>query len=449
MTMASSDERRSAGRAAREAAPLADQAALPTTRPDPLEILRAQDASRLQELVPIRYGRMSVSPFTFLRGSAAVMAADLDATPNSGVTAQLCGDAHVSNFGVFAGPDRRLLFDINDFDETHPGPFEWDVKRLAGSIVVAARDRGFDDAVATDATRRAVLQYRDAIHRLADADPLDAWYGRIEFEELLPSLDAKGQKIIAKTAKKARSRTSMKALEKLTTVVDGRRQIVADPPLVVPARDVANAPDEEAVAEFLAEYRASIGDDVAALLGRYTYVDFALKVVGVGSVGTRAVIVLFEDGDGAPLFLQLKEAGRSVLEPFTAPSRYDHGGRRVVEGQRLMQAASDIFLGWARNPVSGIDFYFRQLRDMKGGIEIETLDEKRFVGYVRLCADTLARAHARGGDAAAIDGYVGEDDTFDGAIAGWALGYAEITGRDHAALAREIDEGRIEAVLDV
>ncbi|HEX6843697.1 MAG TPA: DUF2252 family protein, partial [Actinomycetota bacterium] len=335
MDIRTSDERRATGRAAQTAAPLAGQAALPPTRPDPLGILAAQDATRLPDLVPIRYGRMSASPFTFLRGSAAVMAADLAATPSSEVTTQLCGDAHLSNFGVFAGPDRRLLFDINDFDETHPGPFEWDVKRLAASIVVAARDRGFDDELASDATRRAVAQYREATHRLAAADPLEVWYGRIEFEELLPAAKAKGQKVIEKAAKKARGRTAMKALEKLTTVVDGQRQIVADPPLVVPARDVDDAPDEALITAFLDEYRASLGDDVRAVLDRYAYVDFALKVVGVGSVGTRALIALFEDGDGAPLFLQLKEAGRSVLEPFTAPSRYEYGGQRVVAGQRL------------------------------------------------------------------------------------------------------------------
>jgi uncharacterized protein (DUF2252 family) len=444
-------DRAAAGRARRTQVPAADQAALPpaTADRDPLAILRAQDASRVPDLVPIRYGRMSISPFTFLRGSAGVMAADLAATPASGIDTQLCGDAHLSNFGVFAGPDRRLLFDINDFDETHPGPFEWDVKRLAASIVVAADDRGFDAETGRAAVLHAVATYRATISQLAEEGPLAAWYGRIEFERLLEVSAPKNQKVIAKVGKKARSRTSLKAFEKLTEVVDGERRIVADLPLILPARLAPSAPDAERLASFYATYRGSLRDDVGTLLERFAWVDFARKVVGVGSVGTRAFIVLLQGGDGEPLFLQCKEAGRSVLEAFTSPSRYANGGQRVVEGQRLMQAASDIFLGWSRDPVTGVDFYFRQLRDMKGGVEIEELDPQRFVAYAGLCAITLARAHARGGDPATIGGYLGEDDAFDLEIAEWAAGYAERTSQDHASLVAAIEDGAIDAVLDV
>jgi uncharacterized protein (DUF2252 family) len=438
--LATRDERAGIGAAARDRTPPPALAPIALeARADPLGILAAQDRTRLPDLVPIRYGRMSASPFAFLRGSAA----------DSGISTQLCGDAHVANFGVFAGPDRRLLFDINDFDETNPGPFEWDVKRLAASIVVAARDRGDDPRTARGATLGALARYREEIARLATTDPLATRYGRIEFEELLPRTEGQGRKVAEKVAKKARRRTSLKALDKLTEVVDGRRRIVADPPLLVPARDVPRVQDAERVAAFFSAYRDSLRDDVRVLLDRFAYVDFALKVVGVGSVGTRALVVLLQDGDGVPLFLQCKEAGGSVLEPFTQRSVYENGGRRVVEGQRLMQAASDIFLGWSHDAHTGTAFYFRQLRDMKGGVETRDLDAQRFAGYVQLCAATLARAHARGGDAATIAGYLGDDDAFDTAVTDWAEAYADVTERDHAALAQGIEDGTIDAVVDV
>lgn len=421
-------------------------------RRDPVAILTQQDLSRLPELVPIRHGRMVATPFTFLRGAAAVMAEDLAAAPSSDLTVQLCGDAHLSNFGGYAGEDRRLVFDLNDFDETLPGPFEWDVKRLTASLVVASRDKGFDPANASAAAAAATRTYRESMARFAAMSSMDVWYFRTEADAIFgPHVAASTATTerVRKAVKKARRRTSMQAFEKLTAVVDGRRRIVADPPLIVPI-DVEELP--EMMRRFNAafeEYRASLPSDRRHLLDRFTFVDLAMKVVGVGSVGTRCLIVLLEDDAGYPLFLQGKEATRSVLENHLPLSRYRNSGRRVVEGQRLMQATSDIFLGWCHDAEVGTDFYFRQLRDMKLSADIASFQPETLVEYAGLCGLAMARAHARSGDAAAITGYMGKGDRFEAAITRWATTYADQTDRDHARLVEAVEDGRVEATKDL
>ncbi len=460
----SAQERFAAGKSARKVAPRSSHAEFVTgpDRPDPVALLESQAASRVAELVPIRYGRMLVSPFTFYRGAALVMASDLANTPDSGLRVQACGDAHLSNFGVYGSPERSLVFDINDFDETTPGPWEWDVKRLVASLEIAGRANGHS----ADQRRRmllgAVEAYRMTMANFAQMTNLDVWYARLNIEEQFKQL-RKGRPVdqVKKTQKaiaKARSRDSMQALSKLTEVVDGRRQIVHEPPLIMrleqmaaQREELAQMDVEEQMRGILSGYRRTLPTDRRHLVDQYEYVDTALKVVGVGSVGTRAWIMLMLGRDSEdPLFLQAKEAQASVLERFTGRSEYRNAGQRVVAGQRLMQSTSDIFLGWHRinSPADGIprDYYVRQLRDWKGSADVDDIDPARLFIYGRLCAWTLAKAHARSGDRIAIAGYLGSSDVFDMAIAEFAVAYADQNERDYAALQQAADSGRIEVV---
>ncbi len=411
---------------------------------DPIAILERQAATRVPELVPIRYARMVAGHFPFLRGAPAIMAADLAATPNTGLTVQLCGDAHLSNFGVFASPERSLVFDLNDFDETLPGPFEWDVKRLVASIAVAARANGCPDDEASAAARTAASAYREGMRRLAGRDSLDVWYQQVDADTLVDLVrKPKRRKNVEKTLDAARRRTSLQALHKLTELgPDGRLRIRQQPPLLTPVADA------DAVEEVFAAYRRSLPEERRVLVNRYRIVDFARKVVGVGSVGTRCFVVLLIDRDtGGPLFLQVKEAEESVLAPHLAPSVFRNHGHRVVHGQRLMQSASDIFLGWIAGP-QGRHFYWRQLRDMKGSAEIGTMSRAGLREYAALCGHTLARAHARSGDRIAIADYLGSGESFDRAMAGFALAYADQTVSDHRALVEAIESGRVEAAAN-
>ncbi|MFE9635381.1 DUF2252 domain-containing protein [Streptomyces sp. NPDC006463] len=415
-------------------------------RPDPLRVLQRQAADRVVELLPIRYGRMAVSPFTFLRGAAAVMAADLAAVPNTGLTVQLCGDAHLMNFGVFASPERALLFDLNDFDETLAGPFEWDVKRLAASVAVAARDRGQGDGRARRAALTAAEAYRRTMLQLAEQGELAVWYQRIDPYEVLPLIRERKLRGRAEAnLERARRRTSLQALDKLTEIRDGRRHIIDDPPLL----EAAGRRATQAVDKIFRKYRSTLPEERRLLLDRYRFVDAARKVVGVGSVGTRCYIALLTGRDEQdPLFLQFKEAVPSVLEAHLPADSHDHHGHRVVAGQRLMQATGDIFLGWTTGP-EGRHFYCRQLRDMKGSAVVETMSPSALRDYAGLCGVALARAHARSGDRIAIAGYLGKGDTFDRAVADFALTYADQTVSDHAALTAAVSAGHIVATPDV
>jgi uncharacterized protein (DUF2252 family) len=420
-------------------------------RPDPVDLLEAQDSDRIPDLIPIRYSRMMASPFAFMRGSAIVMACDLASTPRTGIQAQLCGDAHLSNFGAYASPERALLFDVNDFDETLPGPWEWDVKRLAASFVVAGRENGFDAADCREAAQASVASYRQRMAEFSEMGELEVWYSRVSEEEVRGMLsDArtkkKTAKKLSKTVRKARSRDSLQALSKLTRVVDGRRMINDDPPLLerIPEEDEIRAQ----VYAILESYKRTLQEDRRHLLDRYLFVDAARKVVGVGSVGTRAYVVLLEGRDeNDPLFLQVKEAGASVLEGYVKSNTHEHHGHRVVAGQRLMQAASDIFLGWLRGRV-GHDFYVRQLRDMKGSAKIENFTPGELALYARICGWALARAHARSGDRMQIAAYLGKSERFDNAIADFGEAYADQTEQDHAALCAAVESGRITAHVD-
>ncbi|MFW2335581.1 DUF2252 domain-containing protein [Ilumatobacter sp.] len=429
---------------------------MPSTegRRDPIEILTAQDEARLQHLVPIRHGRMSVSPFTFYRGSAAVQAADLSNTPTTDLNVQLCGDAHLSNFGLFNGPDRRLVFDLNDFDESHPGPFEWDVKRLAASVTVAGRNNELSPEKIDRATRASVTAYREAIERCADMGPLDVHYMRLELDRLIEftQRSKKSQKRVDKLQRKATAKDSVRALNKLTDIVDGRRVIVSDPPLITRVDDLIEPDNVAELTDFFARYVETLSPHRRSLLDRYAIVDIAHKVVGVGSVGTRCLIVLLESGDGEPLFLQFKEAVASVLEPYTGASEFEPG-ERVVIGQRLTQTMGDIFLGWSHfeGPRTGRPhyYYFRQMWDGKGSIDVDDMGGGRLRRYAELCGGALAIAHARSGDAAMIAGYVGDDETFDHAVAEFAEQYADLTEHDHEAHLAAIASGRVEAVDDI
>jgi uncharacterized protein (DUF2252 family) len=388
---------------------------------------------------------MAASPFTYLRGAPAVMAADLAVQRNTGLRVQLCGDAHLLNFGVFASPERTLLFDLNDFDETLPGPFEWDVKRLVASVAVAARDNGQPDARAHQAARAAAESYRLSMRRLAGLGELDVWYERIAAEDLVPLVRDLERARIETQLAKARRRTSLQALERLTEVVGGRRRIVQDPPLL----EAVAGLDAASVRKILSDYRSTLPEDRRVLLDRYRFVEAARKVVGVGSVGTRCFVALMTGRDTQdPLFLQIKEAQRSVLEPYLAKSAYRHQGQRVVAGQRLLQAASDIFLGWVSGP-GGRHFYWRQLRDMKGSADVATMSPKLLRDYAALCGRALARAHARSGERIAIAAYLGASDTFDLAMGDFALAYAERTVEDHRTLRAAIESGAIEAASGV
>jgi uncharacterized protein (DUF2252 family) len=454
-------EREASGRAARGQAPRSAHAEFTVTpgRLDPVDLLESQTATRVPELVPIRRGRMSSSPFAFYRGAALVMASDLSTTPSPGLQTQICGDAHMTNFGVFGSPERNLLFDINDFDETAPGPFEWDVKRLAASLEIAGRGNGYKTKQRRAVVVAAVQSYRESMRAFAQQGNLAVWYARLDVEQILrdvrSELPLEGARRTEKLMDKARTRDSMQALEKLANVVDGHARIVAHPPLIdtidvlFPDRDREDVMSE--MRGLLRDYRASLVADRRHLLRRYRLVDMARKVVGVGSVGTRCWILLMEGVDGRdPLFLQAKEATDSVLTRFTGIKQRGQNGERVVLGQRLMQASSDIFLGWHRvnNLADGVqrDFYVRQLRDWKGSLPVEQMTLPGMTVYGRMCGWTLARAHARGGDGIAIAAYLGRKDTFDQAVADFSVAYADQNERDYQALADAISSGRLEAI---
>ena len=433
-------------------------------------LLEEQNLTREPDLIPVRHGRMLVSPFTFYRGAAKIMAADLAATPTAGLNVQLCGDAHLSNFGAFASPERRLLFDLNDFDETLPGPFEYDVKRLAASFMIAARNNGFGKADARAATQASVAAYREAMAGFATMGTLAIWYANLAEGEFLKAVGsaaaeaAKASKKAAKAAKqveksarkgaaKARTRDSLQALSKLGERVDGQYRIVSQPPIVVPARELAATYGlsrdeiEQVIREQFRGYRATLQDDRRRLLERFQFVDMARKVVGVGSVGTRAFIVLLQGRDQQdPLFLQVKEATRSVLEGPLRKSRFKQPGERVVQGQRMMQAASDIFLGWTKGVEDDRYFYWRQLRDMKGSAVVESMAPVALNFYAGICGWTLARAHARSGDPVAIAAYLGESDRFDRSIVDFSKGYADQNELDYQEFAEAIRSGRLEAL---
>jgi uncharacterized protein (DUF2252 family) len=433
------------GRARRKEVPRSSHASweVPADARDPVALLEASNASRLPELVPVRNGRMLVSPFTYLRGSPAVMAADLANTPHSGIDVQLCGDAHLSNFGFYGSPERRLIFDLNDFDESLPGPWEWDVKRLATSVIVSARDAGFSEKTAVAASRETLRRYRETMGDLATMSPLDVWYAHIDSEVILANATAEGRRLTTKITNRARARDSMQALQKLTAIVDGARRIVEDPPIV--ERDPRGSRVLPELQGLFRQYSETLQPHRVHLLAQYRFVDAARKVVGVGSVGTRCWIVLVESVvDGSPLWLQLKEAQPSILVPHLKPSAYGNEGERVVRGQRLLQSVSDIFLGWSST--GGYDFYVRQLRDMKGSIDLTRVTAPVLVGYAGLCGRTLAGAHARTGPAAAIAGYLGSSDAFDRAVTTFALAYAAQNQHDYEALIEAERTGRIEAL---
>jgi uncharacterized protein (DUF2252 family) len=452
--------RRTAGRSARRQVPFESHADVPAAadRPDPVALLQAQGETRVPELVPIRYGRMLVSPFTFFRGAAVIMAADLSRTPSSGLMTQLCGDAHLTNFGAFASPERRLVFDINDFDETHPGPWEWDVKRLAASLAVAGRDNRFRRKDRAAVILSAVSRYRQAMSRFADQRELEVWYARAEMGEvnvlIKDQLGKEKRKRFAQAQAKARTHDHLQAFKKMTTVTNGRRRIVADPPLTVLADDLLPDADradlEQWIRQVLAGYADTLPVDRRRLFSAFRFVDLARKVVGVGSVGTRCWLALLSGRDeNDPLMLQVKEAPASVLAehaPGAPGSAYRNQGERVVCGQRLMQAASDIFLGW--QTVEGVDgqtrdFYVRQLRDWKGSAIVENMDPETMRLYAALCGWTLARAHARTGDRIAIAGYLDGGAAFDQALVEFAERYADLNGGDYARLQEAAGSGRI------
>ncbi len=439
-------ERTAAGKALRDKVPRsshADWKPAPN-RPDPIALLEESNQGRLPELLPIRYGRMLTSPFAFLRGSASIMAADLSETPKTGIKVQACGDCHLSNFGGYGTPERNLVFDVNDFDETLPAPWEWDVKRLAASIVVAGRSLKLSDKASQEAARTAVQSYREHMNEYTQMTVLEVWYSHIGVESLLTfTRNATEQKKLKQEVKKAHILTPVLELHKLTEMVNGQRRFIDNPPLVFhpsPADLLA----EEMVSVFH-KYRKTLRDDWCVLLDEYHVVDVAMKVVGVGSVGTRCGVALLVAGHNDPLFLQIKEARASVLEPYAGKSVYKNHAQRVVAGQQLMQAASDIFLGWTRGD-SGHDFYLRQLRDMKTSVEVEGMSEVDLHGYSPLCGWALARAHARSGDRVMISGYLGQRDTFDQAIAHFAVAYADQTEQDYQELAAAVKAGRLRAI---
>jgi uncharacterized protein (DUF2252 family) len=453
-------ERVALGKAARAQVPRSSHAAFEPApgRPDPIGVLERQASTRVPELVPIRYGRMLVSPFTFYRGAAMIMAGDLAATPRSGLTAQCCGDAHLSNFGVFASPERRLVFDVNDFDETLPGPWEWDVKRLAVSMLIAGINNGYSVKDRERIVLATVGAYRSAMRDFASMNNLKVWYAHMDVETAVAELGSQVKPKMAKRTEKAlakaRTRDSMSAFSKLTERVDGHVRIVDQAPLIVPIQRLVaeGAPDEidEGLHQLLRDYRGTLEFDRRMLLEQFELADFARKVVGVGSVGTRAWIALMLGRDGQdPLFLQIKEAEASVLEGFVGASEFSNHGERVAVGQRLMQASSDIFLGWL-HVASGIDgkardFYGRQLKDWKGSAEIEQMVPKGLSLYGGLCGWTLARAHARSGDRIAIAAYLGNGPSFDRAVLEFSNAYAEQNERDYQALSAAVASGKVKA----
>jgi uncharacterized protein (DUF2252 family) len=480
ITHLGADERKAQGEDARGRTPPASHRGWRPAgnRPDPVALLEQQNTTREPDLVPVRHGRMMVSPFTFYRGAAKIMAADLKDTPTAGLLVQLCGDAHLSNFGVFASPERKLLFDLNDFDETLPGPFEYDVKRMAASFTIAARNNGFSKADTRASTLASAAAYRQAMAEFAQMRTMDIWYAHLTEDDVMAAVrgtvaetkkgggkktkarhkqDVKAATKAAKTAEKTRekahTRDSLQALSKLGEVVDGRYRIVSQPPIVIPARELkasygmSSKEVSKALREQLRAYRATLQDDRRHLLERFEIVDMARKVVGVGSVGTRAFIVLLQGRDaGDPLFLQIKEATASVLEDHLPKSRYKQPGERVVRGQRMMQAASDIFLGWTKGVDVRRHFYWRQLRDMKGSALVEAMSPLGLTFYARTCGWTLARAHARSGDPVAIAEYLGDDDAFDRSITDFSERYAEQNEQDFHDFVKAVRSGRIDAL---
>ena len=470
---ANATERHSLGERARDESPLGGHAGwVPAAdRPDPVGLLEEQDASREADLVPVRHGRMLVSPFTFYRGAAKIMAADLQATPRAGLTTQLCGDAHLSNFGVFASPERNLMFDLNDFDETLPGPFEYDVKRMSASFTIAARNNGYTASETDDITQASVRAYREAMAEFARMRNLDIWYAHLSEQDLVSGIKElrKAQKdkaekkavgraadVARKNTLKARTRDSLQALSKLAEHVDGQYRIISQPPIVIPARELgasygmSSEEVRDTVRDQFRAYRDTLQADRRSLLERFEVIDVARKVVGVGSVGTRAFIVLLQGRDQQdPLFLQVKEASTSVLEDHLPQSRYQQPGERVVQGQRMMQAASDIFLGWTKGAQADRHLYWRQLRDMKGSADVESMKPFALAWYARQCGWTLARAHARSGDSVAIAAYLGSSDEFDRAIGDFSARYADQNDKDYEAFAAAIQSGRLAAVEGV
>ena len=466
-------ERIAAGKDCREATPVSSHKGwVPAAdRPEPAALIEEQNSTRDPDLVPVRHGRMLASPLTFYRGAARIMASDLKDIPRSGLTVQLCGDAHLSNFGVFASPERTLLFDLNDFDETLPGPFEYDVLRMSASFMIAARNNSFADEEARSAALAAVRAYREAVREFAQMGIMDIWYSRLDEDDVLSALrsaadSSKGtagrkaarhaHKTAHKTARKARSRDSLQALSKLAEHVDGKYRIISRPPIVVPLRELGTSfgltADQmwDEVHEQLRSYRATLQDDRRQLLERFEIVDVARMAVGVGSVGTRAFIALLQGRDsGDPLFLQVKEATRSVLEGHLPKSRYRQPGQRVVQGQRKMQAASDVFLGWTRGVQENRFMYWRQLRDMKGSAVVETMKPAGMEFYARACGWTLARAHARSGDPVAIAAYLGKSEKFDDAVADFCARYADQNEQDYEAFTTAVRSGRLPAAEGV
>jgi uncharacterized protein (DUF2252 family) len=466
------DERKARGRSARkQVSPSGHSGWEPNAgRPGPIALLEQQNATREPDLVPVRHGRMMVSPFTFYRGAAKIMSSDLTDTPTAGLNVQLCGDAHISNFGVFASPERTLVFDLNDFDETLPGPFEYDVKRMAASVTIAARENAFSEADGRAATLESVKAYREAMAGFAEMPTMDIWYARVSEQDLLSAIStaarglkrtdrkaAKGAtKRAQKITEKARTRDSLQALSKLAKLVDGQYQIVGQAPVIIPLREVAASRGisadeiEEGIHDRFRAYRETLPDERRQLLERFELVDVARKVVGVGSVGTGAYVVLLQGRDQQdPLFLQVKEATTSVLEDHLPKSRYSQPGERVVQGQRLMQAASDIFLGWTNGIDANRYLYWRQLRDMKGSAVIDTMAPADLVLYAQICGQTLARAHARSGDPVAIAEYLGKKDRFDESITEFSGRYADQNERDYQTFIDAIRTGRLKAIEGV
>lgn len=459
--MSGREEQRRCGKALREKAPRSSHGKWKPDidRPDPLALLQAQDKGRLEHLLPIKYGRMVVSPFGFLRGSAVVMTEDLSSTPVSGIDSLLCGDAHLSNFGLFATPERKLVFDVNDFDEAYHGPWEWDVKRLAASAAVAGRQNGLADVDNRELAIQVAATYRESVGKFSQMPALDLWYFEVDIEDLLQMIEDQFQrkaKTARKVVKKARGRTQEATLEKITEVVDGKRRFINNPPLLVRFEDLLDEQQKgllirhHIVRNAWRDYLRSLPEERRVLLERFRIADIALRVGGVGSVGTRCGIVLLEGDDSRDsIILQLKEAGPSVLEPYVARREYDSPAHRVVVCQRLLQAASDMFLGWHEGALYRKHFYWRQLKDMKGSIPVEDLDKRGLDAYMRICSLSLARAHSRTGDPAAIAGYLGTGGVFDRAIGDFAISYADQTERDHSALVKAVRSGKLPAETGV
>jgi uncharacterized protein (DUF2252 family) len=443
----SRDERIAAGKALRDSVPRASHAGweAPANRRDPVEILKESNRDRLAELVPIRYGRMLPSPFTFLRGSAGLMAADLATTPVTGIRVQACGDCHLLNFGLFATPERNLIFDINDFDETLPAPWEWDVKRLAVSFAVAARDIQLTDKQAQAAASECVRAYREQMRVFSRMSPLDVWYYRLDAQTMIDAApDARTREKRKEIIAKARRRISEYLYPQISEEVAGHRRLIDQPPALFHITKEREPEHHAIVQEALDQYRLSLPDERRVLFGRYSLEDIVVKAVGIGSVGTLCFVGLFFSAENHPLLLQFKQACPSVLEPYAGKSQYDNNGQRVVVGQRLMQSASDIFLGWTRGRY-GRDFFIRQLRDMKMSARIEEgASVKESLLYAEMCGRTLAHAHAKSGDAALITGYLGKSDEFDQAIGQFAIAYADQNAKDHAALLAAVRSGNIE-----